>query len=183
MFVGCWHGDEIIVLQDGCLDYPPVVTYFIKYNTKRHLWNVFTPVCKFFWNHKKFCLQVFIYLNILPLDAPKWIKGDIHPMCGHPECTAPQKPDVEEQWFCWSCKNWFHSECLLPGVMTTQAKHLDDVIYFLTFQSQSLKFPTSLPPEVEVYYISGNICLVNATRQCLCRRLQYLLKPMPFPYG
>jgi len=37
MFVGRLHGDEIIVLQDGRLDHPPVVTYFTRYNTKRHL--------------------------------------------------------------------------------------------------------------------------------------------------
>lgn len=39
MFVACLDGNEIIVLQDRCLDHPPVVTYFTRYisNSRRHL--------------------------------------------------------------------------------------------------------------------------------------------------
>lgn len=42
MFVGCLHGDEIIVLQDGRLDHPPVVTYFTRYDT-RDIYEIYSP--------------------------------------------------------------------------------------------------------------------------------------------
>jgi len=90
---------------------------------------------------------------------------------------------VEEQRFCWSCKNWFHSKCL-PGATTSQAKHLDGVISKFSDIPRSI-LEVSYQPTARggsLHYISGNIRLVNEARQLLDKqkREDIIAKPDPW---
>lgn len=154
IFVGCLHGDEIIVLQDGRLDHPPVVTYFTRYNTKRHLWKYIHHGFRFFWNHKEFCLQVGIYLNILPLDCTEMNQRERLPNAAIRNALLPGN------------QMWKSSDSVGPAKLGSIASVSSQVIQLLrpitcmasfpnfqTFQGQYLKFPTSPLPEVEVYIL------------------------------
>ena len=91
---------------------------------------------------------------------------------------------MEEQRFCWSCKTWFHSKCLLSGATTTQAEHLQGIISeFSDIPSSILE--VSYQPTARggsLHYVSGNIRLVNAARQLLDKQKREDIIANPDPW-
>jgi hypothetical protein len=91
---------------------------------------------------------------------------------------------VEEQRFCWSCKTWFHSECLLPGDTTTQADHLHGIFSKFSDIPRSI-LEVSYQPTARggsLHFISGNIRLVNAARQLLDKQKREDIIARPDPW-
>lgn len=106
--------------------------------------------------------------------------------CGLATCIAPWNPDMEEQRFCWQCRSWFHTTCLLRelDLPTTQAEHLTAIM------SEFPQIPKSI---IEVAYqptarggnlhfVAGNIRLVNMARDLLDEEARNLILATPDPW-
>jgi hypothetical protein len=93
---------------------------------------------------------------------------------------------VEEQRFCWKCRSWFHTTCLLRDLdlPTTQAEHLEMSISKFPHIPQSIMEVAYQPTARggDLHFVAGNIRLVNMARELLDEEARNHILATPDPW-